>query len=934
MDDAPREAARRVVDGGPAALAAALADTEAQALGWALKAECYEAWNTTPPRARVAAACLDALASRHPGDPELRALADWTAGIGALTEGRMGDALASLQRAQAGFVALARDDWAAQTQVPQLMALAILGRHDEALRCGEEALARFVASGDERAAGKIELNLGNLLSRQDRHAEAVQWFRRAAPRFARAGDAELSIMADIALANSLAWSFEFEEALLMSERARMRADGRGYGVLAALAHGSIGRVELHRGNVDRALSAMAVSCRRLEESGASPQRLAEAEAALADAYRSVQLLPEAVALYQRVIERCRTTDADIELAWASLCQAETQARMGSIDLAREGLQRARELYRDQGNVAAASIAALRLAALGDDADEGGAEAALFLALAAEFERCDFRGWQYEAQMLAAAATARRGDLAVARSQYLKTLQQSHDLVSIQLACLTGLGLLERRAGRAADAIGWLERAVALIESQRAALPGDEFRTAFAADKQVAYDALVDLAADDAAEGAAERLWLRMEAGRSRALQLGIGRREADAPATDTDAMRTRLHWLRDEERRALAAGQTTSAAALARRAESLEQEALEALRREQLGRAPRLPIAEAVDASDIGLRRPTLRGDQAIVAYHLDDDRLTACVLDGEGVTRHRWVVPGLAERLDGLRFQMDSLRGGAAGLARHADQLLARVRAHLQALYRLCWQPLAARLGARRQVIVLPHRRLHYLPFAALHDGEAWLVDRHDIVLSPSAAIWQEAGRRPDGPCERALAVGVGGPTLPHVQREVDAVAAVFGAGATTLRDAEATIAALRGAVDGADVVHLACHGQFRADNPHFSSLALADGALTLRDAAALPLTARLVTLSACETALSRIAPGEELIGLVRGFLLAGVPSVVASHWTVDDASTAALMARFYAGLRGGQGPAAALAGTQRTMARRGAHPFYWAAFAVHGRG
>lgn len=932
MDDAPREAARRFMADGEAGLAVVLAQADAIHLAWALKAECYEAWNTAPPRARVAAARLEALAAARPGDHEVQALAAWAAGIGALTEGRMADALAALQRAQGGFVQQGRDDLAAQTQVPQLMALAILGRHDEALRCGEEALARFVATGDEHAAGKIELNLGNLLSRQDRHAESAAFYRRAILRFARARDLEHSIMGDIGLSNALAWQFDFDEALRIAERARMRADTHGYPVLRAQADSAIGRLELHRGRVDRALPALARACDALTASGVAPRRIAEAEAALADAYLSINLLPEGVALYSQAADRCRSTDAQVELARCTLRHAEAIARLGDATAAADGLQRARNLYRALDNPVSAAIAELGLASL--HLATGPIDQALAEArdLASTFARHGLRGWQCEAQLLAARALCRRGERDAARELYRLTLDEASGLVHLELMCLTGLGLIERDAGRIAEAVTCLEAAVARVEMQRAALPGDEFRAAFAADKEAAFDGLVELALIDAGPGAAGLLWRRMEAGRSRALELGLGRAEAAVADDAASAARTRLHWLREEEQRALASGDGAGAVALADRAQTIERELLETDRRSQLTRGAPSPAAAAV--GDAGMLCAELSEDQALVEFHLLGDRLLACVLDRDRVTHHQWAVPGLTERLAGLRFQIDALRGGASHLARHADQLLARARAHLLALYRLCWEPVAARVRGRRQLVVVPHRLLHYVPFGALHDGEAWLVARHELVQSPSAAIWRAGRDRARGRHDSVLAVGVGGPALPHVQREVDAVQAAFGPHAATLRGDQATTAALRGAVPGADVVHLACHGTFRADSPYFSSLSLADGPLTLRDAAALPLTASLVTLSACETALSRVAPGDELVGLVRGFLLAGVPSIVASLWTVDDASTASLMQDFYAGLRAGQGPAAALAGAQRTMAGQGAHPFHWAAFAVHGRG
>ena len=104
--------------------------------------------------------------------------------------------------------------------------------------------------------------------------------------------------------------------------------------------------------------------------------------------------------------------------------------------------------------------------------------------------------------------------------------------------------------------------------------------------------------------------------------------------------------------------------------------------------------------------------------------------------------------------------------------------------------------------------------------------------------------------------------------------------------------------------MLHLACHGQFRPDNPLFSSLRLGDGWLTVRDAYTLDVGASLVTLSACETGVSAVAPGDELIGLVRGFFSAGAPSLLLSLWTVDDEATAELMKDFYTTLARGRPP------------------------------
>jgi CHAT domain-containing protein len=151
---------------------------------------------------------------------------------------------------------------------------------------------------------------------------------------------------------------------------------------------------------------------------------------------------------------------------------------------------------------------------------------------------------------------------------------------------------------------------------------------------------------------------------------------------------------------------------------------------------------------------------------------------------------------------------------------------------------------------------------------------------------------------------------------------------------DGLATIQTLRDGTAATDVLHLATHGRFRPDNPMFSALRLADGWLTVRDARDLDLRGcGLVVLSACETGVSQVAAGDELLGMTRGFFAAGAASLVVSLWPVDDTTTVDLMHAFYRALRHGSGTGAALRSAQRQQLAEHPHPFYWAAFALHGR-
>lgn len=144
--------------------------------------------------------------------------------------------------------------------------------------------------------------------------------------------------------------------------------------------------------------------------------------------------------------------------------------------------------------------------------------------------------------------------------------------------------------------------------------------------------------------------------------------------------------------------------------------------------------------------------------------------------------------------------------------------------------------------------------------------------------------------------------------------------------------------------IVHFATHGLINSEHPELSGLVLSlvdeaghpqDGFLRLHEIYNLRLTADLVVLSACQTALGKEVRGEGLIGLTRGFMYAGAPRVIASLWQVDDVATSELMKRLYRGmLKEGLQPAAALRTAQVEMWRqkRWVSPYYWGAFVLQG--
>jgi CHAT domain-containing protein len=151
-------------------------------------------------------------------------------------------------------------------------------------------------------------------------------------------------------------------------------------------------------------------------------------------------------------------------------------------------------------------------------------------------------------------------------------------------------------------------------------------------------------------------------------------------------------------------------------------------------------------------------------------------------------------------------------------------------------------------------------------------------------------------------------GPGLAHAEREITALARLH-PGARVLRGSAGTVDAILAGLDGAALAQLACHGRFRADQPQFSRLALADGPLIVHDLSRLARAPRVLVLSACEAARCASVPGDELLGLAAALLALGTRTLIAPVTSVPDRATVALMTALHRRLLAGEAPAAALA-------------------------
>ncbi|HLG13903.1 MAG TPA: CHAT domain-containing tetratricopeptide repeat protein [Blastocatellia bacterium] len=912
-------------------------------LAYSLKSLFDDAKDNDPARAHDVVAALKAVAEVT-ADPRVAAVASWTAGIAALLiDGQAESAIARLDVAASLFAQLDEPLQAAATQVSKLHALAMLGRYTEAFDCGLRVRDVFIAHGDALAAGKIEQNLGNIHFRLDRYSEAEQLYLRARALYADVNDQRQLVQIDTCLATALILQHKFKDGEHLYRQALARAETTGQLVAQAAIECDLGVLAFLQGRYDQALSCFEKSRRRYAALGMVHES-AIADKELADAYLELNLAPEADEIYARIIPTFSDLGMRAEQARSLAYRGRACLLLGRLKESRTLLAEARALYEDEGNLVGRAMVTLAEAQL-DYADGNYADAAA-AAERAEVPLEQAGAWERSllARWLRGEALRAQGDAIQAKICLSSTLRdaEQHALPQLAHRCHTSLGYLAASSGLAEKAEASFKRAVELIEDLRVLLPSDEFRTAFVGDKLTPYTELARLClADDAGPRVADALDY-VERARSRALVDMLGgalrfRPESRDPfeaglLEQLEELREELNWFYSRINHPGHDG-PRSAAAIAslrqsvRERESKVQEIMRQL--EQRGGSSLIRL-EPFNVAEL---QRDLGAETALVEYMSLDGELLAFVVTSDSVE----VVRELAREeaagaaLDRLRFQINSLRYGAERMRRYVGELSARARHHLSALYDMLLRPIEERLGSRR-LIVVPHRALHYVPFHALYDGAEYVIQRREVCYAPSAGVLQHCLAGPRRALRRALLLGVSDAQAPRVRDEVDLLAPLFPE-AEVFVDEGATLAVLREHAPGADVVHLACHGEFRSDNPLFSSLKLSDGWLTVRDAYKLELNCGLVALSACETGMSAVAPGDELIGLARGFFSAGARSLLVTLWRVDDEETSNLMSSFYSRLVAGDTPAAALRYAQCEMLGHQPHPFFWSPFILLGR-
>lgn len=357
-----------------------------------------------------------------------------------------------------------------------------------------------------------------------------------------------------------------------------------------------------------------------------------------------------------------------------------------------------------------------------------------------------------------------------------------------------------------------------------------------------------------------------------------------------------------------------------------------------------------VEQMQLGASPPTaasrddlLPHDRIIVEYAVLDSKIVIFVLDDRHVT-----ATSVAVSRDELVSVVAALRNALTkrGRAEDYEQPAKRLFSWLIA-------PVAKYVAPARTLVIIPDAILQRIPFHALIDSRtgSYVVERHEVIYAPSAAVYRIASAGLRALSKPLTAVVFANPSLdgtehsslaplPFAEAEGRRIARLYGG--ICLHGAKATAMEAKRAARDYDVVHFGCHGVSRPREPWKSAIVLArsgsdDGLFSAAHIARMsfPRT-QVVVLASCATGDDPSMTVEGAPTVAKAFLIAGVPTVIATLWDVEDGEVGPLVQAFHKALVRGDRPAGALRRAQLEALRSASpelrHAGYWAVFVLTG--
>lgn len=860
-------------------------------------------------------------------------------------------AIVAYDQAQAICAAAGEPVEAARSQIGKVGALGYLARYDEALETAARAREVLLSHGEWLLAAVIQSNAGNACLRQGDYKRALALYDETKAAFARIGVTPTA--SDLVFGNELNRSIvlrhldRYKEALASAGEALALAEQLDLPACIARAQDSLGLTYFFLGEYNRALDLFS-RARQIFEQEEMPRDVLVVQLFEAECLLALNEMERAHALCRTVAGACEALGMWHEVALAHVYSARALRGLGRLPAALAELESAHQIFERHQNGAWLAAVDLERALLAIDLGDWALAWHTAVAAYGGYAALGLPIEQAQAALALARVCEERQLVARAEALYqeVRATSEQHGLGRLSAQACYGLARLAAGRGQATEARGLLAQAIDEVEQLRSRLALD-LRISFLADKLDLYEFAVRLTLE---QRSPEQAFELVERAKSRALvelldeqgHVHLRPRQAGDAAlvAEIERLREEQRWFQHRARRQPAYGESDAAteaqrAAWYAAAREREQRLSELLLQLQVRNA-RYAEDHALLSVQTSAPAPFLRPGTLLIEYFALGEDLWAFTVTREGGIRAIPLATGLPtvqRLLAALRLNLASTADDGTNRARTAQN----ARGLLHKLYQGLLAPLEPALRAARRLLIVPHGRLHYLPFHALFDGHAHLVERLPLGYLPSASLLRHLSRRgahaPSHFVGLPLVLGYSDDgLLPFTVSEARTVATRLQGRSVVEEEATREVLTRQGA--RSPLLHLAAHGEFRPEAPLFSAIHLADGPLTALDIFNLEWQAELVTLSACESGLGAIRPGDELIGLSRACLHAGAAALLLSLWRVEDQSTATLMATFYDALLDGQTKAEALRKAQRTLLERpeSAHPYFWAPFFLIG--
>lgn len=865
----------------------------------------------------------------------------------------------AIEMARAGYISLGMTIEALRTTVGLIRVLAESGQVAAALEVGEQALAQLSLQDDTHLeaeqpehsllAAKLYQNCGHCYEDGGRYTEALTAYASASLRYQHLGMREAAAQVNENRGVVLMLLGQVSAAFAAFEEARRIYATEQLALEEAVALLNIGEAQSLLGNFAESLQAFAQGERILAPLGDLPERYLLWRH-LGDAYLALNLYSEALDTYRKAKEGLPASYV-YHVGFIFWGIGVALAAQAQFTAAQEMLAQAVQHFQILNNTPILAAIMLEQAAIYNILGETIPAQTLAqdaLGLVAESNWIVQKIYAYMRT-----ADLALPDLTVAEPLLLaaQPLVNELGLPHLNYRLNQRLGHLRLLQGNEQEAQLYLEQAIDEIERLRSTLLQEQMRASFLADKIAAYQDLVLLhlnrgdvaSAFNLAERAKSRALVDLLSG---SVQAQLDQTADSETNLQLQKLQADLNAIYNEMLMSSAPDQvrTVDISTLKNRAVVIEQ-AISGLRLRSIGggrEMPRLPI----HALPTQMIWPMLDVDHALVVYHMVGAEIMAfvCVNHQIQMVRHLCAADEVQFNLRRLSVHWERARVSQLMLARHMLQLQQSTQHILHILYSQLWAPVQAVLDQLappgeapvRKLTVVPHAILHQTPFHALYDGQGYLLESYAISYAPSATVFalcQQRTLRQDG---MALAVGVPDAHIPAVDEEVRRVTTRLQLqvpNVCALLSQEATLAKLTALTKQCQLLHVACHGLFRGDNPMFSALKLHDGWLTAADVAQFDLTGALVTLSACESGRSHVINGDEILGLTYAFLSAGAATLLVSQWLVQDQVTAELMDKWYRYFLDYQDLAGALRVAQLEIMAQYPHPYHWAPFVLVGQ-